>query len=120
MCTVRVLSPTDYLSVLQKEGFLAFWKGNGANCIRIIPNKGILFMCNDLFIAKLQRNLTELTLWHRLASGSLSGAILITVTYPLDLVTARLSSGAQFNGIWHCLSDTLKVEGEALLFPVLS
>jgi hypothetical protein len=33
--------------VFVAEGVLGFWKGNGANVARIIPNKGFLFAFND-------------------------------------------------------------------------
>lgn len=98
-------------SVFKNEGIRSFWKGNGANCARIIPNKGILFMCNDMFISLMKKEHHQLTLFDRLLSGSLSGAVLISVTYPLDLTTARLACDNQFKGIWHCLSDTCKKEG---------
>ena len=106
--TCRSINNHTTASVMKNEGILAFWKGNGANCVRIIPNKGILFMCNDIFISMFKKEHHELTLLDRLLSGSLSGAILVTATYPLDLTTCRLSSGAPFNGITHCLVDTFK------------
>src|SRR4051794_11293757 len=37
--------PSIAKDVLFQEGFRSFWKGNGTNVVRIIPNKGILFMC---------------------------------------------------------------------------
>ena len=53
----------------------------------------------------------QLTLLDRLISGSFSGAVLISVTYPLDLTVARLSTGV-YSGIFHCLSETFKNEGK--------
>jgi solute carrier family 25 phosphate transporter 23/24/25/41 len=32
--------------ILQKEGVRGLWAGNVVNCIRIFPNKGILFASN--------------------------------------------------------------------------
>ena len=73
-------------------------------------------MCNDLFIKIIHRENGELTISDRLLSGSLSGAILITATYPLDLVAARLTSTSEFNGIMHCLKDTYVREGARGLY----
>ena len=41
MSKITSSSPQSILgtmrSVVKDEGFLAFWKGNGANCVRVIP-----------------------------------------------------------------------------------
>ena len=31
------------------QGVLAFWRGNGVNVLRIIPNAAIKFSCNDAY-----------------------------------------------------------------------
>ena len=36
------------------EGFQAFWKGNGPTVLRVIPNKGILCLCNDYYLSPLR------------------------------------------------------------------
>jgi len=109
--------PRLVADVYQIEGIRAFWKGNGANCIRIIPNKGVLFACNDFFTSQIVKDHNaQITPLQRFLSGTASGAILITVTYPLDLVQCRLASGAPFDGILHCFTNTVKVEGMRGLF----
>lgn len=35
--------------IFKSEGVLAFWKGNLANVVRIVPNKAVLFSCNDYY-----------------------------------------------------------------------
>lgn len=41
---------STFREIWRTDGILGFWAGNGANVIRIIPNKAVLFMCNDIFV----------------------------------------------------------------------
>jgi hypothetical protein len=36
-------------TILRTQGARAFWRGNGVNVLRIIPNAAIKFSCNDVF-----------------------------------------------------------------------
>ena len=36
-------------NILRTQGPLAFWRGNGVNVLRIIPNAAIKFSCNDAY-----------------------------------------------------------------------
>ena len=35
--------------VIRNEGFAALWRGNTVNVIRMIPNKGVLLACSDVY-----------------------------------------------------------------------
>ena len=35
--------------VVHNEGWRALWRGNGVNVIRMIPNKGVLLSCSDIY-----------------------------------------------------------------------
>ena len=37
--------------VVAAEGLAGLWRGNPANVLRVIPNKGILLMCSDMYKA---------------------------------------------------------------------
>lgn len=91
---------------LRTEGVLAFFKGNGANVVRIVPNKGILFLCNERIGDLMRAGGEPLSDTRRLVAGSISGLVQLTLTYPLDLTQTRLASGAKYRGIAHCLSET--------------
>jgi len=105
-------------SVYTEAGILGFWSGNFANVVRIIPNKGILFMCNDKFkqLAGLEPNKPAHPL-QILAAGSMSGVTTTVLTYPLDLVRSRLMmSGGNYKGIADCISKTVRAEGWSGLY----
>eukprot|EP00939_MAST-03C_sp_MAST-3C-sp1_P003715 g3715.t1 len=37
------------IEVMKNEGLKGFWRGNGANVVRVFPSRGILFWANDKF-----------------------------------------------------------------------
>jgi len=54
----------------------------------------------------------------RLCAGSLAGMLAQVLIYPLEIAKTRLavSKKAQYRGIIHCLSSTVKAEGFFALF----
>ncbi|KAG8929452.1 hypothetical protein FRC02_005575 [Tulasnella sp. 418] len=76
----------------KEEGFRGFMRGNGANCIRIIPYSAVQFTTYEtlkkLFSHNGKKELDTIT---RLTAGALAGITSVCSTYPLDLVRARLS-----------------------------
>lgn len=76
----------------QEEGFRGFMRGNGINCLRIVPYSAVQFTTYE----QLKKFFTsygsgELDTPKRLASGALAGITSVCSTYPLDLVRSRLS-----------------------------
>jgi solute carrier family 25 phosphate transporter 23/24/25/41 len=76
----------------KEEGFAGFMRGNGVNCIRIVPYSAVQFTTYEhlkrFFSGDGARQLDTPT---RLLSGALAGITSVSATYPLDLVRARLS-----------------------------
>jgi len=109
-----------FRTVFSTEGILGMWRGNYANVIRIIPNKGVLFMCSD-FYKQLLRSPNDKVLpgWKSTVSGSLSGATAVLCTYPLDLVRGRVAGKVgktRYTGILSTVRLTVKEEGFAALY----
>ncbi|KAF8210202.1 mitochondrial carrier domain-containing protein [Mycena galopus ATCC 62051] len=77
----------------KEEGMRGFMRGNGINCIRIVPYSCVLQFTTyeQLKRAFTQHGSKELDTPKRLASGALAGICSVCSTYPLDLVRARLS-----------------------------
>ncbi|KAG1771825.1 mitochondrial carrier domain-containing protein [Suillus occidentalis] len=76
----------------EEEGFKGFMRGNGINCLRIVPYSAVQFTTYE----QLKKWFTaygskELDTPKRLASGALAGITSVCATYPLDLVRSRLS-----------------------------
>ena len=78
-------------AIVSQEGVLGLWRGNSANCMRVFPSSALQFFCYGEFKRALYDGRDELAPHERLAAGSLAGAVAQTVTYPLDMIRARLS-----------------------------
>ncbi|CDO78167.1 hypothetical protein BN946_scf184467.g6 [Trametes cinnabarina] len=76
----------------REEGFKGFMRGNGINCLRIIPYSAVQFTTYEQlkkwFTGYGGRPLDTPT---RLCAGALAGITSVCTTYPLDLVRSRLS-----------------------------
>jgi len=80
--------------ILKREGALAFWKGNSANIVRIVPNAACKFTFNDyikknLIVKPKNADLGQ-KIGYGIAAGSLSGAVTYCFTYPLELARTRM------------------------------
>ncbi|KAK2615370.1 hypothetical protein N8I77_002132 [Diaporthe amygdali] len=111
----------------QEEGWRGFMRGNGTNCIRIVPYSAVQFGSYNFY----KRNVFEaypgadLSPFMRLTCGGLAGVTSVTFTYPLDIVRTRLSiQSASFAalgskpkelpGMWATLVGMYKNEGGLL------
>lgn len=106
--------------VFATEGLKGFWRGNGANVLRVFPSRGILFMANDR-VKEFFRRLDKNGNYHSslsFASGSVAGVIAAVTTYPLDLTRTRITSqiGQKNKTIIGTLRNTIKNEGVWALY----
>ena len=100
--------------VFASEGLKGFWRGNGANVLRVFPSRGILFMTNDK-VKEFFKRLDTKGEYHSslaFASGSIAGVIAAITTYPLDLTRTRLTSQVGTKtSIRTTLTNTIRNEG---------
>ena len=108
--------------VLKEEGFLALWKGNSANVLRVIPVYALKFAFNDFFknLARggqdaASRPDSSLTTTELMIAGTTAGLFQQCVTYPLETIRTRLSLGVgfdlQYKGIVDCARSMVRTEG---------
>eukprot|EP00501_MAST-03F_sp_TOSAG23-6_P002292 GSMAST32.ASY1.ANO1.2393.1 assembled CDS len=66
---------SSMIEIFKTEGVSGFWRGNGTNCLRVLPNKGFLFMANDCWKNAFRSALNSSTLdiQYLFLSGSLAG-----------------------------------------------
>ncbi|KYK58050.1 hypothetical protein DCS_05063 [Drechmeria coniospora] len=108
----------------REEGWRGFMRGNGTNCIRIVPYSAVQFSSYNFY----KRNIFEpfpgadLAPLTRLVCGGVAGITSVFLTYPLDIVRTRLSiqtaSFAELGdkpkklpGMWQTMSHMMKTEG---------
>jgi len=101
----------SFYRIVQKEGFLSLYNGNGAQLLRIFPYAAMQFTSYETY-KRLNLRLfgpeAEHRLLNNLACGSLAGITAVSVTYPLDIIRSRLAF--QFKGeyIYHGIGDAIK------------
>ena len=116
--------------VPREQGVLAFWRGNGVNVARIVPNSAIKFSTFDTYkrIAmpdgegEFKDRPKELFL-RKMACGGLSGASTLIPVYPMDLartrLTADLSTNPRYKGLFDLMVKTVEWEGVRGLYKGL-
>lgn len=110
------------------EGFLSFWRGNLANCIRYFPTQALNFAFKDQIKALFKPKKTDsygIKFGKNIASGGAAGAMSLLFVYSLDYCRTRLANDAkagskggerQFNGIIDVYRKTLASDGIAGLY----
>jgi len=99
--------------VLADGGWKAFWRGNGTNVLKIMPESGVKFMAFDMAKRLLCKDYDAPKFLERFGAGSMAGLTSQAVVYPLDIVKTRLaiSPRGQYSGIGDCLAQTVRCEG---------
>ncbi|KAI9035025.1 putative mitochondrial carrier protein [Aspergillus affinis] len=76
----------------KEEGWKGYMRGNGTNCIRIIPYSAVQFGSYNFYKRFAEPSPgADLSPMRRLICGGAAGITSVTVTYPLDIVRTRLS-----------------------------
>ncbi|XP_054721054.1 solute carrier family 25 member 16-like [Uloborus diversus] len=100
--------------IVQKESIFGLYKGNGAQMVRIFPYGAVQFVSFEIYKNILKDNFGQS---HALKffAGSAAGITAVVMTYPLDVVRARLAfqvTGEHvYSGIVDTLSCIFKTEG---------
>lgn len=117
--------------VYQKEGILAFWRGNTPSVVQKAGNSALNFMLMDWYKQCISRTMTTLygdsfqqqtrstKIVNSLLSGGLSGATTTTILYPLEFLRTRLAvdiaKGSkhtrQFRGMSDVIVYTFQTDG---------
>lgn len=102
-------------AVIQRERFLALYKGNFAQMIRIFPYAATQFSTFEIYKKYLAGLCGEQNHIDKFLAGSAAGVTAVTLTYPLDIIRARLAfqvTGEHvYVGIIHAGITIFKNEG---------
>jgi hypothetical protein len=123
-----------YRSIIQNEGILGLWAGNGANLLRVFPAKSIVFSSNDFYrgccgylyygsAQKYSEHSGVLPWSLSFLSGGLAGMSATAATYPLDLARGRITGKLagpggkkHYKGIVNTVMVTAREEGVKALY----
>ena len=104
-------------------GFISFWRGNLANCIRYFPTQALNFAFKDQIKAAFKQNKNDpyiVNFSKNIASGGTAGALSLCFVYSLDYCRTRLANDLksskkggerQFKGMVDVYVKTVKSDG---------
>ncbi|XP_058491038.1 mitochondrial coenzyme A transporter SLC25A42 isoform X1 [Solea solea] len=105
-----------------KDGFYSLWRGNSATMVRVIPYAAIQFCAHEQYKRLLGSYYgfqgTALPPLPRLLAGAMAGTTAAMLTYPLDMVRARMAVTPKemYSNILHVFVRISREEGLATLF----
>jgi solute carrier family 25 (mitochondrial phosphate transporter), member 23/24/25/41 len=108
-------------AIYGEGGLWAFFRGNGTNVIKIMPETAVKFYAYDRFKKLISKNPSDIQVHERFCAGALAGVTAQTAIYPLEIVKTRLAVArrGEYRGITHCLMKTMEVEGAKGVFAGL-
>ena len=102
--------------ILREEGALAFWKGNTAAVVRVMPYMSFTFLTFEEYKARLLAVGAPKEA-ATLAAGSLGGVTAVVLTYPLDLVRATMATpGSKHTSMFEALTTIGRERGVGALY----
>ncbi|KAG1335355.1 mitochondrial substrate carrier family protein P [Cocos nucifera] len=99
----------SFRRIVQTEGLLGFYRGNGASVARIVPYAALHYMAYEQYRRWIILGFPDIGRGPLLdlVSGSAAGGTAVVFTYPLDLVRTKLAyqvvgpSRGKFRGLSH-------------------
>eukprot|EP00667_Euglena_gracilis_P011352 EG_transcript_11597 len=100
-------------AIYREGGVRAFWRGNGANIVKIAPESGIKFWVFDHAKRCLAADPKNATVAERLCAGALAGVVSQTCIYPLETIKTRMAiaNTGTYRGIWDCAAHMYRTGG---------
>lgn len=105
-----------------KDGLLSLWRGNSATMVRVMPYAAIQFCSHEQYKKHLGGYYgyqgKALPPFPRFLAGSLAGTTAAMLTYPLDMVRARMAVTARemYSNIMHVFVRISQEEGVKTLY----
>ena len=107
-------------AILNEGGAKSFWRGNGANVVKIAPESACKFFFYDILKRNplICRYPDNPRMYERFIAGGLAGGIAQTAIYPLEIAKTRLAlaSTGEYRGILDCLRSIAAKKGIGALY----
>ena len=105
-------------SVYAEGGAAAFFRGNGANVLKVAPETATKFLVFDAAKKWLSADAGSPTVGERFAAGAVAGATAQAAVYPLEVAKTRLAVSAPgaYAGTFDCLRSVAATDGVRGLF----
>jgi len=101
------------MDIIKEGGVRAFWRGNGANVVKIAPENAVKFFMYEYLKSRVCKVSANPTKTERFISGAGAGAISQFVIYPLEITKTRLALAGtgELKGIWSTIRMIMAREG---------
>lgn len=87
--------------IIDNESFIALYKGNGAQMVRIFPYAATQFTSFEIYKKYLDGVFGATSHIDKFVAGAGAGLTAVTLTYPLDTIRARLAfQVSEKNGVY--------------------
>ncbi|KAH9254743.1 hypothetical protein BASA81_007294 [Batrachochytrium salamandrivorans] len=114
-------------TILREEGVAGYFRGNGANCVRVFPYTGVQFLSMNQYSTywKQVTGRNQLSAFEKQFVGGFAGVTSVLVTYPMDMIRGRLTAqggavGMQYTGLVDATRKTFQQEGIRGLYAGIS
>jgi solute carrier family 25 phosphate transporter 23/24/25/41 len=103
-------------------GVKAFWRGNGANCLKAGPEYAIAFTARQHLADRICRNSARPTGPENFFLGAMSGLTAQTLLYPLEVTKTRMAvaKAGEYYGIADCINQSVRRGGVRDLYRGLA
>jgi solute carrier family 25 phosphate transporter 23/24/25/41 len=93
--------------IYRTSGYKGFFKGNGVNTLKVVPELFIRFLVYDRTKSVVCSNKLNPTVAEKLFCNAFAGFVTQTAIYPLEIVKVRLTLAPdnRYKGIHHCISQ---------------
>eukprot|EP01087_Luapelamoeba_hula_P001649 TRINITY_DN1136_c0_g1_i1.p1 TRINITY_DN1136_c0_g1~~TRINITY_DN1136_c0_g1_i1.p1 ORF type:complete len:609 (+),score=117.79 TRINITY_DN1136_c0_g1_i1:131-1957(+) len=118
--------PREYTGIWQglckiyrEQGWRAFFKGNGTNVVKIVPESAVKFWAYDMFKRVICQDSDKPRILERFLAGSAAGVASQTLIYPLEITKTRLAVArdGEYRGIFDCIAKIVRgPDGARALF----
>lgn len=108
----------EFKAIHMESGVKGFFKGNGTNVLKIIPETALKFLIYDEIKKLICTDLNSPSTGERLLSGAASGFLTQSIIYPMEITKTRLALAQDgiYKGIADCLLKIQRTEGTMALY----
>jgi len=106
------------VDIYREGGLRAFFRGNGANVAKVVPETAVKFVAFDFLKEVIAKDPGNATPFERFTAGGLAGTAAQVAIYPLEVVKTRMavSPPGTYSSLPHCLRTLAVDEGVRALY----
>lgn len=92
--------------IYAESGVSGFWRGNGANLLKVAPEKAIKFWTYETIKATFGKKDSDISPHERFIAGAGAGVFTHTLSFPLEVIKTRLAAAP--NGTYTGITDVVR------------